>query len=432
MRAIVRPFIEFWNSEARGGFILFAAALAAFALANSAASSWYFGLKELPISLNFGEGGLEKPLSSWVKDLLMAFFFLLVGLEIKREIVQGELSDPRRSLLTILAAIGGMLVPAAIYVFVNAEGDGLRGWGVPMATDIAFAIGVLSLLGKRVPLGLKVFLTAFAIVDDLGAVLVIAFFYTKGLDFAALLVSLGFFGVALLMGRARVSNLFAYLLVGAFMWYFMLESGVSPTVAAVLLAMAVPLRRAVGLPDLQSTLDEAARKDPENLEAEMDYLEDTLRNAQSPLHRLERTLHPWSAYFIMPVFAFFNAGVSLTGAGFGEVALGASLGLLLGKPLGVFGVSWLAVRLGIAALPEGVTWSMILGAGFLGAIGFTMSLFVATLAFEGSASLLNQAKIGVLSASVVAALIGMGALTWATGKQPSVAGDSSDQLHTEH
>lgn len=418
MRAIVRPFIEFWNSEARGGFILFAAALAAFAIANSAASSWYFGLKELPISLNFGEGGLEKPLSSWVKDLLMAFFFLLVGLEIKREIVQGELSDPRRSLLTILAAIGGMLVPAAIYVFVNAGGDGLRGWGVPMATDIAFAIGVLSLLGKRVPLGLKVFLTAFAIVDDLGAVLVIAFFYTKGLDFAALLVSLGFFGVALLMGQARVSNLFAYLLVGAFMWYFMLESGVSPTVAAVLLAMAVPLRRAVGLPDLQSTLDEAARKDPENLEAEMDYLEDTLRNAQSPLHRLERTLHPWSAYFIMPVFAFFNAGVSLTGAGFGEVALGASLGLLLGKPLGVFGVSWLAVRLGIAALPEGVTWPMILGAGFLGAIGFTMSLFVATLAFEGSASLLNQAKIGVLSASVVAALAGLGFLAWATGRQP--------------
>jgi NhaA family Na+:H+ antiporter len=414
MRQIVRPFIEFWNSEARGGFILFAAALLAFVIANSPASSWYFELKQLPIALRFGDAGLEKPLASWVKDLLMAFFFLLVGLEIKREIVQGELSDPRRSLLTILAAIGGMLAPAVIYVFINAGGDGLAGWGVPMATDIAFAIGVLSLLGKRVPLGLKVFLTAFAIVDDLGAVLVIAFFYTKGLNFAALLFALGFFGVALLLGRARVSNLFAYLLVGAFMWYFTLESGVSPTVAAVLLALAIPLRRAVALPDLRTTLDEAARRDPENLEAEMDSLEDTLRNAQSPLHRLERTLHPWSAYFIMPVFAFFNAGVSLAGAGFGEVSLGAALGLLLGKPLGVLGFSWLAVRLGIAALPEGVTWPMILGAGFLGAIGFTMSLFVATLAFEGSTTLLNQAKIGVLSASLTAALLGIGFLSWAT------------------
>ncbi|WP_027893952.1 Na+/H+ antiporter NhaA [Calidithermus chliarophilus] len=418
MRRIVRPFVEFWNSEARSGFILFAAALAAFAIANSPASSWYFELKQFPIGLSFGDAGLQKPLASWVKDLLMAFFFLLVGLEIKREIVQGELSDPRRSMLTILAALGGMVVPALIYVLFNAAGAGVAGWGVPMATDIAFAIGVLSLLGKRVPLGLKVFLTAFAIVDDLGAVLVIAFFYTQGLDLPALLAALGFFGVALLLGRAGVTNLFAYLLAGAFMWYFMLESGVSPTVAAVLLALAVPLRRAVALPDLRTTLDEAARRDPENLEAEMDSLEDTLRNAQSPLHRLERTLHPWSAYFIMPVFAFFNAGVSVAGAGYGEVAVGASLGLLLGKPLGIFGVCWLAVRSGIAALPAGVTWPMILGAGFLGAIGFTMSLFVATLAFEGSATLLNQAKIGVLSASVVAALVGLGFLAWATGRQP--------------
>lgn len=422
MRRIVRPFIDFWNSEARSGFILFAAAVVAFAIANSPASSGYFELKQLPVGLSFGDAGLQKPLASWVKDLLMAFFFLLVGLEIKREIVQGELSDPRRSMLTILAALGGMVVPALIYVLFNAADAGAAGWGVPMATDIAFAIGVLSLLGKRVPLGLKVFLTAFAIVDDLGAVLVIAFFYTQGLDLAALLAALGFFGVALLLGRAGVTNLFAYLLAGAFMWYFTLESGVSPTVAAVLLALAVPLRRAVALPDLRTTLDEAARRDPENLEAEMDSLEDTLRNAQSPLHRLERTLHPWSAYFIMPVFAFFNAGVSVAGAGFGEVAVGASLGLLLGKPLGIFGVCWLAVRFGIAALPAGVTWPMILGAGFLGAIGFTMSLFVATLAFEGSATLLNQAKIGVLSASVVAALVGVGFLAWATRRQPEGVG----------
>lgn len=356
---------------------------------------------------------LEKTLASWVKDFLMAFFFLLVGLEIKREIVMGELSNPRQAALTIVAALGGMIVPALIYTALNAGGPGQPGWGVPMATDIAFAIGVLSLLGKRVPLGLKVFLTAFAIVDDLGAVLVIAFFYTSGLNLPALLISLGFFALALLAGRLKVTRLSIYLLIGAFMWYFMLESGVSPTVAAVLLALAVPVTRRISLPELQSQLDEAARKNPEMLEAAMEHLEKTLVRAQSPLHRLEHALHPWSTYLIMPVFAFFNAGVTLSGVGFGAVGMGAFLGLLLGKPLGIFLVSWLAVRLGLAALPAGVNWPMILGAGFLGGIGFTMSLFVAALGFADAPALLDQAKLGVLASSVVAAIIGLLVVWWA-------------------
>ncbi|MER3483514.1 MAG: Na+/H+ antiporter NhaA [Meiothermus sp.] len=412
MRVLLRPIEQFWNSEARGGFILFAVALLAFAIANLGGYGWYSGLKETPIRFAFGDFVLEKSLASWVKDLLMSFFFLLVGLEIKREVVLGELSDLRRALLTILAAIGGMIAPALIYVFLNAGGPGISGWGVPMATDIAFSLGVLSLLGSRVPFGLKVFLTAFAIVDDLGAVLVIAFFYTSGLNFTSLFIAPAFFVAALVMGLRGVRQLGLYLLVGAFMWYFTLQSGISPTVAAVLLAMAVPVRRHLSLPEVKSTLDDAARKDPELLESEMDHLEDTLRRAQSPLHRLERTLHPWSTYFILPVFAFFNAGVQLSGAGFGTVGTGAFLGLLLGKPLGIFLICWLAVRLGIAALPVGVSWPMILGAGFLGGIGFTMSLFVAALAF-GEKTLLDQAKIGVLSSSVVAAIIGIVVVSWA-------------------
>jgi len=413
IQTLLRPIQRFWDSEARGGLILFGFAVAAFILANSPASSGYFDLKKMLISLNVGGWSLEKTLASWVKDFLMAFFFLLVGLEIKREIVMGELSNPRQAALTIVAALGGMIVPALIYTALNAGGPGQPGWGVPMATDIAFAIGVLSLLGKRVPLGLKVFLTAFAIVDDLGAVLVIAFFYTSGLNLLALLISLGFFALALLAGRLKVTRLSIYLLIGAFMWYFMLESGVSPTVAAVLLALAVPVTRRISLPELQSQLDEAARKNPEMLEAAMEHLEKTLVRAQSPLHRLEHALHPWSTYLIMPIFAFFNAGVTLSGAGLGAVGMGAFLGLLLGKPLGILLVCWLAVRLGIAVLPAGVNWPMILGAGFLGGIGFTMSLFVAALGFADAPALLDQAKLGVLASSVVAAIIGLLVVWWA-------------------
>jgi Na+:H+ antiporter, NhaA family len=405
---LLKPLEQFLQSEAKGGFILFGCAVLAIIVANSPLASGYFGLKELPIALNVGDWQLEKSLASWVKDLLMAFFFLLVGLEIKREIVQGELSNPRRAALTIVAAIGGMLVPALIYVLFNRGGEGIAGWGIPMATDIAFALGVLSLLGKRVPLGLKVFLTAFAIVDDLGAILVIAFFYTSSLNLTALFIAGIFFAVAFILGRLQVEQLLFYMIVGAFMWYFTLQSGISPTVAAVLLAVTIPLAQRDVAKDAHKATT-TANGHPMG------------ENTESPLHRLEHILHPWSAYLILPVFAFMNAGVALAGAQFGSVALGVFLGLLLGKPIGVFLICYLAVQLKIAALPEGVNWLMILGAGFLGGIGFTMSLFVAGLAFTNAPQLLDQAKVGVLLSSVVSAIIGLTIISRALASQKQAA-----------
>jgi Na+:H+ antiporter, NhaA family len=407
MKTLLKPLEQFLQSEAKGGFILFACAVIAIIIANSPLAGGYFALREVPISLNVGEWQLDKTLASWVKDLIMAFFFLLVGLEIKREIVQGELSNPRRAALTIVAAIGGMLVPALIYFFFNRGTEGIAGWGIPMATDIAFALGVLSLLGKRVPLGLKVFLTAFAIVDDLGAILVIAFFYTSSLNLTALLIALAFFVLAFILGRFQVEQLIFYMIIGAFMWYFTLQSGISPTVAAVLLAMTIPLAQ-------RDVAKDAHKVTTTTQGHPMGH------DTESPLHRLEHLLQPWSAYFILPVFAFMNAGVAIAGAQFGPVALGVFSGLLLGKPLGIFLICYLAVQLKIAALPEGVNWLMILGAGFLGGIGFTMSLFVAGLAFPGS-PLLDQAKLGVLSSSVVSAVIGLTLVSRALASQKQAA-----------
>ncbi len=419
MKTLLKPLEQFLQSEAKGGLILFACAVIAIIIANSPLAGSYFALKEVPIALNVGDWELGKTLSSWVKDLLMAFFFLLVGLEIKREILQGELSNARHAVLTIVAALGGMLVPALIYFVLNRGTNGISGWGIPMATDIAFALGVLSLLGKRVPIGLKVFLTAFAIVDDLGAILVIAFFYSSSLNLTALLIAGAFFALAFILGRLRIESLFVYLVVGALMWYFTLQSGISPTVAAVLLAVTIPMTQRPLSAKVKILANEAT-VDPEQRAAELRHIEAETEEAQSPLHRLEHHLHPWAAYFILPVFAFMNAGVALAGAQFGIVALGAFLGLLVGKPLGIFLICVLAVQLKIAALPEGVNWLMILGAGFLGGIGFTMSLFVAGLAFPNSPELLDQAKLGVLSSSVVSAVIGlmMVSRALAISKQP--------------
>lgn len=369
-------FLIFARSESLSGIILIGTALVAFWMANSPFSDFYTALKQYNLGLEIGGWQLEQSLGSWVKDLLMAFFFLLVGLEIKREVQTGELSDPRRSRLAIVAAAGGMIVPALIFLLINPTTPAQKGWGIPMATDIAFALGVLTLLGQRVPLGLKVFLTALAIVDDLGAVLVVALFYSSNLNFVSLAVALVLWAVALWMGRQGQPRLGPYLLTGAGMWYAMLLSGVSPTVAAVLLALAIPLRSS------------------------------NPADTQGPLHRLEHALLPWSSYLILPIFAFFNAGVALKGLEVSSVTLGAFWGLLLGKPLGIVLACVLAVRLGFGALPQGVTWPMMVGVGLLGGIGFTMSLFVAALAYPGS-ELLDQSKAGVLSASVLAGLVGL-------------------------
>jgi Na+:H+ antiporter, NhaA family len=405
------PVQEFIRTESASGIVLIAAAAIAFAWANSPWAASYFALLDLRIGVGVGAWSLEKPLLLWVNDLLMALFFFVIGLEIKREILVGELAGWQRASLPAAGALGGMIVPALIYVAFNLGQPTLRGWGVPMATDIAFALGVLALLGERVPLGLKVFLLALAIVDDLGAVLVIALFYAEAVDGASLLIALGVWGGALAYGRASGEKPLVFALLGLALWYFMLKSGIHSTIAGVLMALAVPLRHKLGMPDLQQELRTLASRGGgfEQVETVIEHLEEVLAKAHSPLHNMEHALTPYVAFAIMPVFAFFNAGVALGGSGaqlISAVSLGAFLGLLLGKPLGVAGFAFIAVRSDLARLPAGATWSGMIGVGLLAGIGFTMSLFIASLAFADP-TILAQAKIGVLAASVVAALTGL-------------------------
>jgi NhaA family Na+:H+ antiporter len=412
---VLTPVQEFIRTESASGVILIAAALLAFAWANSPWAASYFAVLDVPFAVSFGAWSLEKPLLLWVNDLLMALFFFVIGLEIKREILVGELAGWQRASLPAAGALGGMLVPALIYVAFNPGEPMIRGWGVPMATDIAFALGVLSLLGERVPLGLKVFLLALAIVDDLGAVLVIALFYTYELNGAALLISLLVWGAALVYGHVRGEQPLVFAVLGLVMWYFMLKSGVHATIAGVLMAMTVPLRHKVSSQALQSELRALASQGGgfEQVESVLGRLEAVLAKAHSPLHAMEHALAPYVAFVVMPVFAFFNAGVALGGIAGGlvsTVSLGAFVGLLLGKPLGITGFAFIAVASGLTRLPAGASWSAMVAIGLLAGIGFTMSLFIASLAFPDPA-LLNQAKVGVLAASLVASLAGLAFLS---------------------
>lgn len=380
----LKPFQEFAQSESAGGIVLACAAAVALLWANLASAS-YVHLKELPLGLRLGPWDLQKPLEFWVNDGLMAVFFLLVGLEVKREMLIGELAGLRRAMLPILAALGGMIVPAAIYASLNWGTDAARGWGIPMATDIAFALGVLSLLGRRLPVGLKVFLTALAIVDDLGAVLVIALFYTQQLHLVSLGLSIALALACFAYGRLGGRRLAVFLPLGAVLWFFMLRSGVHATVAGVLLAMTIPIAS----------------------------------GSHSPLRRLEHALESWAAYGILPIFALLNAGVPFKVGMLvvSHVTLGVSLGLLVGKPVGIVGFSWLAARIGLVRLPDGANWRTMIGIGLLGGIGFTMSLFINALAFPES-ELLYQAKLGVLLTSTIAAVLGLIVLRYAAGSPP--------------
>jgi Na+:H+ antiporter, NhaA family len=409
------PVQDFIRTESASGVILIAAAALAFAWANSPWAASYFAILDVRFAVSFGAWSLDKPLLLWVNDLLMALFFFVIGLEIKREILIGELAGWQRAALPAAGALGGMLVPAAIYVAFNPGEPAIRGWGVPMATDIAFALGVLSLLGERVPLALKVFLLALAIVDDLGAVLVIALFYTYELNGAALLVSILVWGAALAYGQVRGEQPLVFAVLGLVMWYFMLKSGVHATIAGVLMALAVPLRHRLSPQTLQHELRSLTSQGVgfEQVESVIARLEKVLDKAHSPLHSMEHALAPYVAFVIMPVFAFFNAGVGLMGIGGGlvsTVSLGAFVGLLLGKPIGITGFVFIAVASGLTKLPAGASWSAMAGIGLLAGIGFTMSLFIASLAFADPA-LLSQAKIGVLAASLVASLAGLAVLS---------------------
>ncbi len=384
---MVRALERFINHEASGGIILMFAAVFALVLDNSPLAWLYDGLLTTPMTVEIGALRLSKPLLLWINDGLMAVFFLVVGLEIKREMMLGALSSRQQVILPGAAAVGGMLVPSLIYVAVTWGEPGLAsGWAIPAATDIAFALGVLSLLGGRVPLALKVFLLALAIVDDLGAILIIAVFYTSDLS-VTMLLGAGAAAVALFaLNRMNVRGIAPYVLVGIALWVFVLKSGVHATLAGVVLAFAIPVTRPEGTVGGKSTLE-----------------------------RLEHKLAPWVAYAIMPLFAFANAGVSLKGLSvesfLAPLPLGILLGLFFGKQFGVFAAVWLTVKAGWARLPQGATWVQVYGVACLAGIGFTMSLFIGTLAFEGQAESAGV-RLGVLAGSVMSALLGYGLLRW--------------------
>ncbi len=369
----------FFGHQAAGGVLLMAAAVLAIALDNSPLAWLYDAFLSTPVVVQVGALELKKPLLLWINDGLMAIFFFLVGLEIKREVVEGRLSNLRQAGLPVLAALGGVLVPAAIYIGINAGNPtALNGWAIPAATDIAFALGVLALMGPRVPIALKVFLLALAIIDDLGAIIIIALFYTSTLSPEALLIAA--FGTAVLayLNHRGVTRIAPYLLVGLVIWVCVLKSGVHATLAGVVIALFIPLRA-------------------------------TNKEGKSPLLEVEHGLAPWVAFGIMPIFAFANAGISLQGLTladlFADIPLGIAAGLFIGKQLGIMGFVWAGVRLGIARLPVGVTWLQIYGAALLAGIGFTMSLFIGTLAFadpEHAAAV----RMGVLTGSLLSAVAG--------------------------
>lgn len=420
VQRLVRPFQQFARIESSSGIVLLACTALALIWANSPWAEVYHHLWETPVRLGVGAFALEMTLHHLVNDGLMAVFFFLVGLEIKREILVGELASLRRAALPLAAAFGGMVVPALFYALLNRGGEGAPGWGIPMATDIAFALGILALLGSRVPTALKVFLAALAIVDDIGAVLVIAFFYTADLALGALGVAGGLVLLLVLLNAAGVHHPAPYVLVGLALWAAVLQSGVHATVAGVLLAFTIPARTRIDTSEFlergRAALDRFAAAGTAGTsvltsathhEAVM-AIENAAEEVQAPLQKLEEKLHSLVAFGIMPLFAIANAGVSLQGAGAvltSSISLGVILGLVLGKPIGITLAAWLSCRLGLAERPRGVGWMAIHGAGWLGGIGFTMSLFIAGLAF-GDGDLLTQAKIGILLASLVAGITG--------------------------
>ena len=422
---LTRPFQEFFKIESSSGIILMAATVIALLLANSPWAAEYFHLLETYITIAFGQFDVSMSLLHWINDGLMAIFFFLVGLEIKREILIGELSSPRKAALPIAAAIGGMLFPALIYEAFNFGGLGAAGWGIPMATDIAFALGVLALLGSRAPISLKIFLTALAIVDDLGAVLVIAVFYTDQIAWAWLAIGILVFLGMLLLNRLGVRSPVAYGLAGIVLWFAFMESGVHATIAGVLAAMTIPAtarintrefvtwgRRALDEFEACCDVDAEGIQQPTTTEQRglLQALESAIHHVEAPLQRLEHSLEKPVAYTIMPIFALANAGVpfigSLIDTILSPVGLGIIVGLVLGKQLGIMLFSWVAVRAGIADLPEGVTWRHIWGASWLAGIGFTMALFIDSLAFDGNPLLLNSAKVAILVASLISGVVG--------------------------
>jgi len=419
---IATPFEHFIHAQTTTGLILMGMTIVALLLANTPFADTYANLFHTNIKIEVGSWSLSHSIHHWINDGLMAMFFFLIGLEIKREISVGELSNIRVAILPILAAIGGMIVPALIYFGINEGGEGANGWGIPMATDIAFAISALVLLGKRVSTALVTFLVALAIVDDLGAVVVIALFYTEQIHLIPLLLAFISFLVMLSFNRFGIHAVLPYFIIGSVMWLFMLESGVHATIAGVIAALTIPslpkYEPTTFTDDSKNLFDEYDRYPVatdytmhERQKAILQNIKDKIDAVGSPSARLEHSMHLPVSLVVIPLFALANAGISIDFASISQtitqdVSIGIIFGLIAGKVIGIAGTSWLAIKLKLASLPENTTMSQIVGVSFLGGIGFTMSIFVAELAFLGNDVLILQAKIGILSASFIAGFIG--------------------------
>jgi NhaA family Na+:H+ antiporter len=443
---IMSPIQRFLRIEAAGGILLLGATLVALVWANSPWAEGYHHFWHTKIEFGFGaDSPLEMSLAHFVNDGLMAVFFFVVGLEIKRELMVGELSSMRQAAMPLAAAVGGMIVPALIFVAIVLPSgrDGIEGWAIPMATDIAFAVGIMAMLGKRVSLSLKVFLTALAIVDDIGAVVVIATCYTSQILVVPLIIAGVMIATSLLANRLGIRTPLVYAILGLVMWLALLESGVHATIGGVLLALTIPTKMRIRGHYFVEFATQALEKfreaggDEDDIitnpqrQSAVHGLEQACEAVQTPLNRLEHGLHTWVAFLIMPIFALANAGVTL-GAGFGDavgtgVGLGVALGLLIGKPAGILLATWAAVKTGLADLPAGSSFKQIVGAGFLAGIGFTMSLFIANLAYrgEGEEGTLQLAKTGILCGSLVAGIVGF--ILLRTGAPPDVDTEPGDE-----
>ncbi len=418
---IIKPFKEFTNAEQLSGIILILCALIALFLTNFVLFEDYNSFWNTKITAKVGDIGLEKSITLWISDGIMAIFFFVIGLEIKREILTGELNSLRKASLPIIAALGGMFVPAFIYIIFNLNSpESFSGWGIPMATDIAFTLGILALLGKRAPFPLKVFITGVAIIDDIGAVLVIAIFYSSNINQNILLIALGIFLLLILFNRLNFQNPSLYIVFGVVLWFFILQSRIHATIAGVLLAFTIPARNKVDADDFivnTTMLIEEFRTSGrcgsgiflnQKQQSTIKALESACQKVEPPLQRYERIFHYWVAFAIVPIFILANSGVLLgeIPSGIYPIELGIFFGLVIGKPLGISIATWIAVKSGISSIPIGLTWTHIIGVSFLAGIGFTMALFIGNLALTDPL-LLTMQKFTVLIASLIAAIIGV-------------------------
>jgi NhaA family Na+:H+ antiporter len=416
---ILTAFQKFDRAQSLGGILLFGATVTALLFANTGLSDFYNNLRETMAGIDAGSFSLKKPLLLWVNDGLMAIFFFLIGLEIKRELVAGELNSPAKAALPLIAAVGGMLIPMVSYLILNDNPQASHGWGIPMATDIAFSLAILKMLGNRVPAGLKVFLAAFAIIDDLGAVLIIALFYSSSIDWIMLLWAAIPLALLVILGLNNIFSKYLHLACGIIIWYFFLKSGIHPTIAGVLLAFTVPLRQRTDIDTFTEKVHKLAHEIrnhnasavPLLTTGQMEQIEDieeATEKVQSPLQHLEHTLQGLVAWFIMPVFAFFNAGVSVSSGMQPDIQLivNLSVSLFLGKTIGVTLFSYAGLKLKLARLPENVSFRQVFATAMLAGVGFTMSMFIANLAFAGEVVMIDSSRIGILAGSFLSGLAG--------------------------